>query len=160
MRLKDKIGIVTAAASGMGRAGALRFAKEGAAVGVVDIDRAGVEAVVAEIKALGREAVLVEGDAFEHDSCHSIVDRALYAFGRLDILISNPAFSRRGDFLNYPIETFQQVLQGTLTGGFSMSQHVANHMVERGGGGKIVFISSCHVHTPYARSVAYNSAKG
>ena len=56
MRLKDKIGIVTAAASGMGRAGAVRFAKEGAAVGVVDIDRAGVEAVVAEIKAAGGRA--------------------------------------------------------------------------------------------------------
>ena len=51
MRLKNKIGIVTAAASGMGRAGAVRFASEGAAVGVVDIDRAGVEAVVAEITA-------------------------------------------------------------------------------------------------------------
>ena len=49
MRLENKIGIVTAAASGMGRAGAIRFAREGAAVGVVDIDQAGVDAVVGEI---------------------------------------------------------------------------------------------------------------
>ena len=62
MRLKDKIGIVTAAASGMGRAGALRFAKEGAAVGVVDIDKAGVEAVVAEIKAAGGRALPIVAD--------------------------------------------------------------------------------------------------
>src|SRR5258708_4498683 len=54
MRMDGKIGIVTAAASGMGRAGALRFAREGAAVGVADIDEAGVNAVVAEITAAGR----------------------------------------------------------------------------------------------------------
>ncbi len=52
------------------------------------------------------------------------------------------------------------MIEGTLTGGFHMSQLVARHMVERRGGGKIVFISSCHVHIPYARSVAYNAAKG
>ncbi len=57
MRLEGKIGIVTAAASGMGRAGALRFAREGAAVGVVDIDRAGVDGVVGEIAAAGGQAL-------------------------------------------------------------------------------------------------------
>ena len=62
MRLENKIGIVSAAASGMGRAGALRFAREGAAVGVVDIDQAGVEAVVGEIAAAGGRALALVGD--------------------------------------------------------------------------------------------------
>ena len=62
MRLDGKIGIVTAAASGMGRAGALRFAREGAAVGVVDIDQAGVDAVVGEITAAGGRALGLVGD--------------------------------------------------------------------------------------------------
>ena len=79
--------------------------------------------------------------------------------GRIDILVSNPAFSRRGDFLDYDPETFETHAQGTLTGGFHMSQLVARHMVARGGGGKIVFISSVHARIPYARSVAYNAAK-
>ena len=56
MRMKNKIGLVTAAGSGMGRAGAIRFAKEGAAVGVVDIDPAAVAAVVKEIEAAGGKA--------------------------------------------------------------------------------------------------------
>ena len=56
MRMQGKIGLVTAAASGMGRAGALRFAKEGAAVGVADVDEKGVAAVVSEIKAAGGKA--------------------------------------------------------------------------------------------------------
>jgi glucose 1-dehydrogenase len=92
-------------------------------------------------------------------ACEQVVRRASEAFGRLDILISNPAYSLRGDFLDYPPETFQKVLQGTLVGGFFMSQLVARHMVERGGGGKIVLISSIHARIPYARSVAYNAAK-
>ncbi len=73
MRLANKIGIVTAAASGMGRAGALRFAREGASVAVVDIDAAGADAVVAEIAAAGGAALAIAGDlrddAFARDMC-------------------------------------------------------------------------------------------
>ena len=64
------------------------------------------------------------------------------------------------NFLDFDPESFAKVIEGTLVGGFHMSQLVARHMVERGGRGKIVFISSCHVHIPYARSVAYNAGKG
>jgi len=97
---------------------------------------------------LGRRAVLVEGDAFRRPTCESVVERAIAELGRIDILVSNPAFSRRADFLEYDPETFARVIEGTLTSGFHMSQLVARHMVARGGGGKIVFISSCHVKTP------------
>jgi glucose 1-dehydrogenase len=160
MKLLGKRALVTGAARGIGRGCALELARAGAGVAVNDHQRhEAAEAVVAEIRALGREAVLVEGDAFEHASCQSIVARVLAAFGRLDILVSNPAFARRGDFLDYPIETFQKVVQGTLVAGFSMSQHVARHMVARGGGGKIVFISSVHARKPFARNVAYDASK-
>src|SRR5262249_57108593 len=96
---------------------------------------------------------------FARPSCERVAAAALQALGRIDILVSNPAFSRRGPFLKYDPQTFDRVLKGTLFGGFHMSQLVARHMVERGGGGKIVFISSVHARTPYARSVAYNAAK-
>src|SRR5579885_1112166 len=75
MRLEGKIGIVTAAASGMGRAGALRFAREGAAVGVVDLDPAGVEAVVGEITANGGRAHGLVGDLRDDDFARAIVHR-------------------------------------------------------------------------------------
>ena len=75
MRLERKIGIVTAAASGMGRAGALRFAREGAAVGVVDIDQTGVDAVVAEITGAGGKALGLVGDLRQDDFASSIVRR-------------------------------------------------------------------------------------
>ncbi|AGA24814.1 SDR family NAD(P)-dependent oxidoreductase [Singulisphaera acidiphila] len=160
MKLTGKKAIVTGSARGIGRGCALELARAGADIVVNDRERTPeAEAVVAEIEALGRQAVLVEGDAFDHDSCGRITQRAIEALGRLDILISNPAYSRRDDFLNYSPETFRQVIQGTLAGGFSMSQHVVKHMVERGGGGKIVFISSVHARRPFPRSVAYNAGK-
>jgi NAD(P)-dependent dehydrogenase (short-subunit alcohol dehydrogenase family) len=81
MRLKDKVGIVTAAASGMGRAGALRFAREGAADGVADIDAAGAEAVVAEIKAEGGRAIALAGDLRQDTFASGIVAETAKAFG-------------------------------------------------------------------------------
>jgi glucose 1-dehydrogenase len=160
MKLIGKRALVTGAERGIGRGCALELARAGADVVVNDRERtAAAESVVAEIQALGRTAVLVEGDAFAHDSCAAIVRRAVDALGRIDILISNPAYSRRENFLDYPIETFRKVVEGTLVGGFSMSQHAARHMVARGGGGKIVFISSVHARKPFARNVAYDAAK-
>lgn len=160
MKLAGRNALVTGAARGIGRGCALALAGEGANVAINDRERSSEAlAVVAEIQALGRKAVLVEGDAFARASCEQIVARAIRELGALDILISNPAFSRRGDFLDYEPEVFEKTLQGTLLGGFHTSQLVARHLVERKSGGKIVFISSVHARIPYARSVAYNAAK-
>ncbi|HTK77914.1 MAG TPA: SDR family oxidoreductase [Gemmataceae bacterium] len=160
MKLLGKKTLITGAARGIGRGCVLELARAGADVAVNDREcTAELEEVVAEVQALGRQAVAVAGDAFERASCESIVARAVASLGRIDILVSNPAYSRRGDFLEYDPTTFDRVLHGTLFGGFHMSQFVARHMVERGGGGKIVFISSVHSRVPYARSVAYNAAK-
>src|SRR6266567_195002 len=86
MRLQGKIGIVTAAASGMGRAGALRFAREGAAVGVVDINQAGVDAVVQEIAGAGGKALGIVGDLRQDNFARDIVRRTANAFGGLDFV--------------------------------------------------------------------------
>lgn len=160
MKLLGKTALVTGAARGIGRGCAVELARAGADVVVNDRDRSPeAEALVADIRALGRQAVLIDGDVFDRASCESVVARAVVAFGRLDALVSNPAFSRRGDFLDYDPDLFEKVLRGTLTSGFHVSQLVARHLVARGGGGKIVFISSVHARIPFARSVAYNPAK-
>jgi glucose 1-dehydrogenase len=160
MKLLGKKALVTGAGRGIGRGCALELARAGADVAVNDRERnTEAEAVVAEIRALGRQAVLIEGDIFVRSSCERVVAQAVEKLGQIDILVSNPAFSRRGDFLDYDPETFEKVLQGTLTSGFHMSQLVAQQMVTQGRGGKIVFISSVHSRIPYTRSVAYNAAK-
>jgi glucose 1-dehydrogenase len=160
MKLEGKTALVTGAARGIGRGCALELARAGADVVVNDRDRSPeAEAVVAEIRSLGRRSELVAGDVFARNSCEVVAANAIAAFGTLDILVSNPAYSRRADFLEYDPDTFEKVLQGTLVGGFHMSQLIARHLVARGGGGKIVFISSVHARVPYTRSVAYNAAK-
>jgi glucose 1-dehydrogenase len=160
MNLLGKKALVTGAARGIGRGCALELARAGADLAINDRERTPqAEAVAAELRTLGRQAFLVEGDVFARPSCEGVVARAVDALGRIDILISNPAYSRRGDFLDYDPDTFDKVLKGTLYGGFHMSQLVARHMVGRGGGGKIVFICTIHSLVPYARSVAYNAAK-
>lgn len=160
MNLAGKKALVTGAARGIGRGCAIALARAGADVAVNDRDHTpAADAVVAEIAALGRQSAVVAGDVFEPASCESVVARAIEALGRVDILVSNPAYSKREDFLEFDPAVFDRVLRGTLVGGFLMSRLVARHMVERGTGGKIVFISSIHARMPYARSVAYNAGK-
>jgi glucose 1-dehydrogenase len=160
MNLQGKMALVTGAARGIGRGCALELARAGADVAVNDRDASPeAESLLAEIRSIGRQGVFVQGDVFGRDGCAGVVSRAVEALGRIDILISNPAYNRRDDFLSYDPAAFERVLQGTLTGGFHMSQLVARHMVERGGRGKIVFISSVHANIPFTRSVAYNAGK-
>ena len=161
MKLQGKTALVTGAARGIGRGCALELARAGADVVINDRERTlEAEAVIAEIEAIGRRAALVEGDVFNRPSCEQVAARAIQAFGGIDILVSNPAYNRRADFLDIPPETFTKILEGTLFGGFHMSQLIARHMVARGVGGKIVFISSVHAFIPFARSIAYNAGKG
>jgi len=160
LKLQGKKALVTGSARGIGRGCALELARAGADVVVNDRTATDLaHSAVAEIRALGRQSTLVVGDVFQRPACEQVVADTLAFLGRIDIFVSNPACSIRGYFLDYAPETWDRVIQGTLSGGFHMSQLVARHMVERGGGGKIVFISSVHVRIPFARSVAYNAAK-
>jgi glucose 1-dehydrogenase len=160
MKLDGRKALVTGAARGIGRGCALELARAGADVAVNDrLPSPETDSLLAEIHGLGRKAILVEGDAFERTACEAMVRHTVEAFGAIDILISNPAFGRRADFLEFEPEMFLRVLQGTLVGGFHISQIVARRMVERKRGGKIVFISSVHSRIPYVRSVAYNAGK-
>src|SRR5215813_9312324 len=110
MKLLGKKALVTGAARGIGWGAALELARAGADVAINDRERtAQAEAVVAEVEALGRKAVLVEGDAFDRAGCASVVERAVAALGHVDALVSNPAYSRRADFLDFDAETFARV---------------------------------------------------
>jgi glucose 1-dehydrogenase len=161
MRLSGKKALVTGAARGIGRGCAIELARSGADVVINDREPTReAEAVVKEIETIGRRSALVAGNAFSRQVCEQVVLQTIEILGQIDVFISNPAYQRRAPFLEFAPEVFQDVIEGTLSGGFHMSQFVARHMVEQGNGGKIVFISSCHAFTPYAGSVAYNAAKG
>ena len=116
MRLLGKTALVTGAARGIGWGVARELARAGADVAINDRERtAQAEAAVAEIQAMGRRSALVEGDIFRRACCEQVVARTIEVLGRIDILVSNPAFSRRADFLEYDPETFDRVIDGTCS---------------------------------------------
>ena len=160
MKLVNQTALVTGAGRGIGKGCALELARHGA--DMIVNDRPGspdVNATADEIRSLGRTCAVIEADVFSRAGCEALVEQAIQAAGRIDILISNPAFGVRCGFLEYDPEDFQRVIDGTLISGFHMSQLVARHMVEGGNGGKIVFISSVQAEMPFARSIAYGAAK-
>lgn len=160
MNLSGKVALITGAGRGIGKGCAMQLARRGA--DVVINDRPGspdLEATAAEIRALGRICHAIEADVFSRTGCEQLLAAALAAVARIDILVSNPAYSRRCAFLDYPAEEFEKTINGTLISGFHMSQLVARQMVARGGGGKIVFISSVQAEMPISLCVPYGAAK-
>ena len=160
MSLVGKTALITGAGRGIGKGCALALARCGATVVINDRPASpDLEETVAEIRGAGCEALALEADVFSRAGCASLVRRTLDQVDGIDILVSNPAYSVRGAFLDYDPDVFERVLRGTLVAGFHMSQLVARHIVERGKGGKMVFISSVHASIPLQNAIAYNAAK-
>lgn len=165
-QLTGKTALVTGAGRGIGLGCALELARAGA--DVVVNDRPGSPDLAdakRRIDAFGVRCLTIAADAHSRAGCEEVLAAALQFAPRIDILISNPARSKRAPFLDYDPGDFDTVINGTLTSGFHMSQLVARHMVavsrepRDSCQGKMVFISSVHAEMPYGRSVAYNAAK-
>ena len=169
MSLVGKTALVTGAGQGIGLGCALELAKAGASL--IINDRPGsaqLATAMQQIKAVqsaqaGSSAAAtcraVEADVFGRPGCEQLVSQAAALTGHIDILVSNPAYSRRGAFLDYcPLE-FERTVNGTLISGFHMSQLVARHMVCHGIKGYILFISSVQAEIPFALCAAYSAAK-
>jgi glucose 1-dehydrogenase len=160
MRFEGKTALVTGAGRGIGKGCALELVRGGAKVVINDRpDSPDLLATVAQANELSGEAIGIEADVFSRVGCENLMRETLEAVGSADILVSNPAFGARQDFLDFDPDLFERVIQSTLISGFHMSQIVARHMVEQGNGGKIIFISSVHAEMPYKTAVAYNAAK-
>ncbi len=168
--LDGKVAIVTGAGgkAGIGRGIATRLAAEGATIAVCDLndsgtpDWGGLSAVVDEINAGGGKAIGLTGSVSDSDDVASIVEGAISEFGRVDILVNNagaPAGPDRVNVVDLPEEVWDQVLGVNLKGTFLMSQAISRHMIHRGGGGKIINMSSVSGKVGSAKFAAYCSSK-
>lgn len=160
MTLAGRIALVTGAGRGIGKGCALQLARHGA--DVIINDRPGspdLAVTAAEIRALGRICYAIEADVFSRSGCEELINRALELAGQINILVSNPAYSRRETFLNYDPDEFERTIRATLISGFHISQLVARHMTAHSRGGKIVFISSVQGEMPISLCAAYGAAK-
>ena len=141
MRLAKKIAIITGAAQGIGRAYALRFAREGANVIVADLRDDAARAVADECSALGPEAAAMRLDVADEASTLDVVARSVERFGRVDMLINNAAIYYDLDRTENTLAYFNRVLSVNLTGAWLMSRAVERHM-KRQRRGKIIHQSS------------------
>ncbi|HJU32212.1 MAG TPA: SDR family oxidoreductase [Hyphomicrobiaceae bacterium] len=158
MRLQNKIGIVTAAASGMGRAGAIRFAREGASVGVVDVDGAGVEAVVAEIKKTGGKAHPIVADLTRDEDSRRIVQETARVFGGLDFVWNHvghpgPAAIEGIDMKDYDLAMTLNLRTVLITTEAALPELRAR------GGGSLLFTASTSGLSGSPFSPVYSAAK-
>jgi 3-oxoacyl-[acyl-carrier protein] reductase len=141
MRLADRVAIVTGAAQGIGKAYALRFAREGARVVVADVREEAARAVAAECAARGPEAVGLRVDVSDEASARALVEATLDRFGQVDVLVNNAAIYYDLDRTQNTVEYFNRVLAVNLTGAWLMSRAVERHMKRRRRG-KIIHQSS------------------
>ncbi len=168
--LQGKVALVTGAGGekGIGRGISLRLAEEGADVVVSDLslneseDWGGLPALVKEIEGLGRRSLAVETDVTQADQVERMVADALSQLGRIDILVNNAgalAGSDRVPVVELKESDWDRVLGVNAKGTFLCSRAVARHMIERGGGGKMINIASIAGKKGTARFAAYCSSK-
>jgi NAD(P)-dependent dehydrogenase (short-subunit alcohol dehydrogenase family) len=146
MRLEGKVCIVTGAASGIGRASALLFAREGAIVVAADIDAAG-------------EGVTHQVDVADAPQTEALAAAVVSEHGRIDVLFNNAGIAGVGDLSETSIELWERVMRVNVRGVFLMSRAVAPTMMAQGSG-SIINMSSAIAETGLARRVSYAASKG
>lgn len=157
--LKDKVAIVTGAASGIGRAVALAYARAGAKVVVSDTDTPGGEETVALVRAAGGEAFFARADVARAADCQALVDRTLAVWGRLDIACNNAGIAGElAPTADYPLDAWQRVIDVNLTGVFYCLKYQIPAML-KAGGGAVVNMASILGTVGFANAPAYTSAK-
>jgi NAD(P)-dependent dehydrogenase (short-subunit alcohol dehydrogenase family) len=152
------VAAITGGALGIGRATALAFAAEGAAVALGDVELDEAETVAREIAGAGGRAIAIGVDVGDAAQVQAFVDRTVAELGRLDILFANAGIAHSAPFLEHPEAQWHRVLRVNLTGVFLCCQAAARHMVAHGGG-RIVATASINGFRGVENLVGYNVAK-
>lgn len=158
MRLRDKIAIITGAGSGIGRATALQFAREGARVLVADIDAAAANRVVAEIRESGGTAEAQVADVSREEDAQQMIARAVALWQGVDILVNNAASFHHRRIEDVTRADWERVLGVNVIGTAACSRHAVEAMKTRGGGA-IVHVASINGLIAMPDWMTYNASK-
>lgn len=155
----EKVVIVTGASSGIGRAAAIAFAGQGAAVTIADVNAAGLRKVEQTISSAGGRALAVETDVSDVDACEKMVAKTVEQFGRLDVIFNNAAIvGQRAKTADIPVDSWHQVISVNLNGVFFCTRAAIPAMLESGGG-VIVNTASVDGLVGMASASHYTAAK-
>lgn len=160
MVLKDKVALVTGASLGIGREICVALAQAGADVCInyrSHQDQA--EEVASAVEQAGRKALIHRCDVSNQSDVEEMVAAAAKHFGRLDIAVTNAAYSDREPFHSANMEGFRRTIDVTMWGAYYTLRATANQLLEQGEGGSIVIVSSPHAYVPVPGAMAYNMAK-
>jgi NAD(P)-dependent dehydrogenase (short-subunit alcohol dehydrogenase family) len=158
-RLDGKVCVITGAGSGIGRASALLFAREGARVAIADIDLEAARATVVDIEQAGGKASADQVDVTDEVETQSFANAVVERQGRIDVLFNNAGIAGVGDIVETEPDLFDRVMRVNVRGVYLMSRAVVPHMIERKAG-SIINMSSCIAEIGLARRVSYAASKG
>ncbi len=158
-KLKDKATLITGGDSGIGRAVALAFAREGADVLIAYLnEHEDAQETARLVEEAGRKAVLVPGDLADPNYCRAIVDKAVQEFGRIDVLVNNAAFQMSHDSLEeIPDDEWDYTFKVNITAMFHICKAAVRHM---GPGSSIINTTSINSDNPKPTLLAYAATKG
>lgn len=159
MRLENKVCVITGAGSGIGRASALLFGREGATVVASDVDEASAGSTAAEITGAGGAAEPRRVDVTKPEDAQALASWTAERFGRVDVLFNNAGIAGVGDVLETEPDLFDRVMAVNVRGVYLMTRAVVPLMIERKAG-SIINMSSCIADIGLARRVSYAASKG
>jgi glucose 1-dehydrogenase len=158
--LKGQVALVTGASSGIGRATAIMLAEAGCDVALNYYSLPeGADSAAAKIRGFGRKALQLPVDISDQAAVEAMVKQAVAELGRIDVLVCAAVYSDRELFHKADMKGFRRTLDVSMMGPFYALRAVANHMIDRGGGGNVVVVSSAHAHVALPSCMAYNMAK-
>ena len=158
-KLEGKVALITGADSGIGRAVAIAFAREGADIVLSYLSEdEDAESTAELVRNAGRNVLIVAGDITEEAHCQALVSRAVEKFGALDILVNNAAFQRTYDSIeDISLDEWETTLRTNITAPFMLAKAAVKHMTR---GASIINTTSIQSRDPSGGLLAYATSKG
>ena len=158
-KLTGKVALVTGGDSGIGRAVALAFAREGADVAIAYLDEHDdAQGAARSVEEAGRRAITIAGDITDEAHCRSLVERTRSELGRIDVLVNNAAFQRTHENIaDFSTEELERTFRTNVYAMFWLCQSALPHLPE---GGAIINVASIQAYDPSPSLLAYASTKG
>lgn len=158
--LKGHVALVTGASLGIGRATAVALGRAGASVAVnYRSHDEQAEEVVQAIRDAGGQAIKIQTDVADLEAVEAMVEKTVEQFGKLDIAVSNAAYSDRELFYEADMAGFRRTIDVTMWGAFNLLRSASRQMIAQASEGVVVLVSSPHAFIPAPRSMAYNMSK-